>query len=244
MKNKLLEKTFQALEAIALSHKPITLKELSGRLDLNISTLSRIAADLIEAGFVAKSGYRHFEPALGLIRLGQNAMNSSILPRTINPLIKARAEALGVNGAFAGMEHGQLVYLYRGDAFSEEQKIGLPWHVPLFRSNIAITILGRSTSKEEALAMLGRSVKEEDYDNSPKADMNEIEELLDHVTKNGYLMRREPLNRWNICFPVEYGGRCYGVSFYGDRADERNFDRLLFECSLLASRIQSQLTQL
>ena len=96
MKNKLLEKTFLVLEAIAASPEPVSLKDLSTTLGLNISTASRITADLVEAGYVTKSGYRHFEAALGLIRLGQNAINSSPLPRTVNPLIRAKAEALGV----------------------------------------------------------------------------------------------------------------------------------------------------
>ncbi|MEI3002230.1 MAG: helix-turn-helix domain-containing protein [Victivallis sp.] len=144
MKNKLLEKTFQVLEAVAASPEPVSLKELSGRLGINSSTLSRIAADLVETGYLTKAGYRNFEPALGLIRIGQNAVHSSHLPRTVNPLVRSRVDELGVNGAFAGIESGQVVYLYRSDAFSDENRIGLPYRVPLYRSNIAIAILAMS----------------------------------------------------------------------------------------------------
>ena len=56
MKNKLLEKTFLVLEAIAASPEPVSLKDLSTTLGLNISTASRITADLVEAGYVTKSG--------------------------------------------------------------------------------------------------------------------------------------------------------------------------------------------
>ena len=76
-----------------------------------------------------------------------------------------------------------------------------------------------------------------------KSDLDEIRTLVEHVQKNGYLFRREGKERWNITFPVEYNGDFYGVSFYGDRAEERNFDRLLFECSLLASRLHSALVR-
>ena len=241
MKNKLLEKTFQVLEAVAASPEPVSLKELSGRLGINSSTLSRIAADLVETGYLTKAGYRNFEPALGLIRIGQNAVHSSHLPRTVNPLVRSRVDELGVNGAFAGIESGQVVYLYRSDAFSDENRIGLPYRVPLYRSNIAIAILAMSLPPGEALERFRADIHARHAEHAAKADLAEIRDLLEHVARNGYLFRREPEARWNITFPVEYGGQFYGVSFYGDRAGERNFDRLLFECSLLASRIRSKL---
>ena len=241
MKNKLLEKTFQVLEAVAASPEPVSLKELSGRLGINSSTLSRIAADLVETGYLTKAGYRNFEPALGLIRIGQNAVHSSHLPRTVNPLVRSRVDELGVNGAFAGIESGQVVYLYRSDAFSDENRIGLPYRVPLYRSNIAIAILAMSLPPGEALERFRADIHARHAEHAAKADLAEIRDLLEHVALNGYLFRREPEARWNITFPVEYGGQFYGVSFYGDRAGERNFDRLLFECSLLASRIRSKL---
>ena len=241
MKNKLLEKTFQVLEAVAASPEPVSLKELSGRLGINSSTLSRIAADLVETGYLTKAGYRNFEPALGLIRIGQNAVHSSHLPRTVNPLVRSRVDELGVNGAFAGIESGQVVYLYRSDAFSDENRIGLPYRVPLYRSNIAIAILAMSLPPGEALERFRADIHARHAEHAAKADRAEIRDLLEQVARNGYLFRREPEARWNITFPVEYGGQFYGVSFYGDRAGERNFDRLLFECSLLASRIRSKL---
>ena len=241
MKNKLLEKTFQVLEAVAASPEPVSLKELSGRLGINSSTLSRIAADLVETGYLTKAGYRNFEPALGLIRIGQYAVHSSHLPRTVNPLVRSRVDELGVNGAFAGIESGQVVYLYRSDAFSDENRIGLPYRVPLYRSNIAIAILAMSLPPGEALERFRADIHARHAEHAAKADLAEIRDLLEHVARNGYLFRREPEARWNITFPVEYGGQFYGVSFYGDRAGERNFDRLLFECSLLASRIRSKL---
>ncbi len=239
MKNKLLEKTFQVLETVAASPEPVSLKELNERLDINTSTLSRIASDLVEAGYLIKSGYRHFEPALGLIRIGQNAVHSSHLPRTINPLVRRRVEELGVDGAFAGIERGQVVYLYRSDAFSSERSLGLPHRVPLYRSNIAIAILAKRLPLEEAKACLLHDIRARKSD---EAELDEIVPLLEHVARNGYLFRHEQRGRWNITFPVEYNEMFYGLAFYGDRAGERNFDRLLFECSLLASRIHSVLT--
>ena len=243
MKNKLLEKTFQVLEAISASDGPVTLKELGRKIAINTSTLSRITADLVEAGYVFKADYRSFEPALGMIRLGQNAAYSSHLPRVINPMVKEHVEKLGVQGAFAGIDNNQVVYLYRSDAYASEREYGMPCRVPLYRSNIAIAILTQSRSSEEVLALFEESIHRNRAEGEAKADLEEIRALVEHVRKNGYLFRREGRERWNITFPVEYNGGFYGVSFYGDRAEERNFDRLLFECSLLASRLHSALAR-
>ena len=241
MKNKLLEKTFQVLEAISASDGPVTLKELGQKLSINTSTLSRITADLVEAGYVFKADYRSFESALGMIRLGQNAAYSSHLPRVVNPMVKEQVEALGVQGAFAGIDNNQVVYLYRSNAYAAEREYGMPCRVPLYRSNIAIAILAQSLDSGEVLSIFRDSIHRNQAEGEDKSDLEEIRELVENVRKNGYLFRREKGNRWNITFPVEYNGAHYGVSFYGDRAEERNFDRLLFECSLLASRIHSAL---
>ena len=117
----------------------------------------------------------------------------------------------------------------------------MPCRVPLYRSNIAIAILAQSRSCEEVLSLFEESIRRNRAEGQEKTDLEEIRALVEHVQKNGYLFRREGKDRWNITFPVEYNGDFYGVSFYGDRAEERNFDRLLFECSLLASRLHSAL---
>ena len=141
MKNLLLEKTFRVLELAASAEKPVSLKQLSEATAIPPSTLSRIAADLVEAGYLSRSGPRRFEPAPGLILLGQNALYNSPLPHVANPLIRSRAESLGVNGALAGMQNGQLVYLYRSDLYGPDQINGMPCRVPPGRSYIALAIL-------------------------------------------------------------------------------------------------------
>ena len=95
----------------------------------------------------------------------------------------------------------------------------------------------------EILSIFRESIHRNRAEGQDKSDLDEIRTLVEHVQKNGYLFRREGKERWNITFPVEYNGDFYGVSFYGDRAEERNFDRLLFECSLLASRLHSALVR-
>lgn len=239
MKNKLLEKTFAVLETIAASPEPVAIKTLAGKLRIPPSTLSRIAADLTEAGYAAKVGYHSLEPALGLIRLGQNAVDSSPLPRRVNPLLRREAVKLGVDCAFAGIERGQLVYLYRTDVFSAAERYGLPCRVPLCRSNVALTILAATLPVDDACRELERSAEE--FSGSIRFDPDTLRELVARTAAEGRLLRLEPHGRWNICFPLWFEGKCYGISLFGDRAGKRNFDRLLFEAEQLTGRVRELL---
>ena len=241
MKNKTVEKCFAVLESVTAHEGAVTLKELSARLNMPPGTLSRLVSDLVEAGYLAKSGYHRWEPALGVVRLGQNAMSHFPPAAQINPMLRQRAAELGVEAALGGIDRGQLVYLYRSNAYAESDRAHLPCRVPLYRSNIAIMVLAKSFEVEKALAILRASRPEGESD----PDDDTLRGLLSSAAKEGYLVRREGGGRWNICFPVEFDGAVFGLSLFGDGAEnEAKLDRMLFETSLLCGRIHSQLRQI
>lgn len=235
MKNLLLEKTFRVLELAASAEKPVSLKQLSEATAIPPSTLSRIAADLVEAGYLSRSGPRRFEPAPGLILLGQNALYNSPLPHVANPLIRSRAESLGVNGALAGMQNSQLVYLYRSDLYGLDQINGMPCRVPPGRSYIALAILvmenGADEGADRFLQLESRRL--------PEA---QVHHLAASVAEHGYLHQVEENGCWNICFPIEYRRAFYGISLYGRKGQGGSPDRLLFEAALLTSKIRNALS--
>ncbi len=231
MKSQLLRKTFRALDLFSRLEKPTSLKELAAETGINPSTMSRIISDLIETGYMVKIG-RRFAPDLGFIRLGQNVTAASPLVRTAGEMIRERLPDLGVNAAFAGLDRDQVVYLFRSDLSTPE----LPFRTAPGRSNIALLLLVLTHGAEEGcsrfLTFEGQTLPPE-----------ECRKLADKIAANRYLHRSDPDGHWNIAFPVEYRHAVYGLSFYGRDGNERNFDRLLFECSLLASRLQSHLNE-
>lgn len=234
MKNQLLEKTFRVLEQAAAAEQPLSLKQLGESTGIPQSTLSRIASDLVEAGLLARSGPRRFEPASGLIQLGQNALYNFPLARVANPLIRSRAEALGVNGALAGMQNGQLVYLYRSDLYGPDQINGMPCRVPPGCSYIALAILVMEADAEMGTE---RFLQQE----SCRLSREEASILAHSVAEHGYLHRVESDGCWNICFPIEYRHCFYGISLHGRKGQGGNPDRLLFETALLTSKIRNAL---
>ena len=66
---------------------------------------------------------------------------------------------------------------------------------------------------------------------------------FDEAAARGYLLMREVGREFSVTFPVGHGKNCHAVEFFGDAPEQRNFDRLTLECSLLASRLGALVRQ-
>ena len=244
MKNKLLGKTLQVLETIASSPEPRSLKSIADELGLASGTLSRIVADLCEYGLIEKFGYHQVRPSLGMIRLGQDATTNFSLPRIVPPLIRSHAEAVEAHGAFAGVHHWKLVYLYNSGGRGEKSSgtpLGLPYWEPILRSRLAATILGTQHDADAMDALLRQQFA------TLEGVTQHIELFLENcrkVRKNGYIAYREFGRGWSVNFPVRCNAQVYGVSLFGQDAEHCNLERMIFETSLLASRLTSALDEL
>jgi DNA-binding IclR family transcriptional regulator len=238
MKNKLIGKTLQILEIIAASPEPRSLKSISVESGVTSGTLSRIVADLCEYGLIEKFGYHQVRPSIGMIRLGQDAMTNFSLPRIVPPLLRAHAESVEAKGAFAGVHHGKLVYLYNSGGRAAGGPLGLPYWEPLLRSRLAAVILGTRYSDDELNALISSQ-----FSADSDAHINFFLDNCHSVRKNGYLAYRELGRGWSVNFPVSCNGQVYGVSLFGQDADQCNLERMIFETSLLASRLTSALDE-
>ena len=242
MKNKLLGKTLQVLELIASSPEPRSLKSIAAELGVTSGTLSRIVADLCEYGLIEKFGYHQVRPSLGMIRLGQDAMTNFSLPRIVPPLIRSHAEAAEAHGAFAGVHHWKLVYLYNSGGRGEKNSggaLGLPYWEPVLRSRLAAAILGASHDSTTMESLLHRQF-------TTPAELAHADFFLENcrqVRQNGYIAYREFGRGWSVNFPVRCNAHVYGVSLFGQDAEHCNLERMIFETSLLASRLTSALDE-
>lgn len=242
MKNKLLDKTLQVLEVIASSPEPRSLKSISSDLGLAPGTLSRIVSDLCEYGLIEKFGYHQVRPSLGMIRLGQDAMTNFSLPRIVPPLIRSHAETAEASGSFAGMHNWKLVYLYNSagrGVQNSEQPLGLPYWEPVLRSRLAAAILGTQHEEADLKELLKRRFCFKNA--SPNTDF--FLENCRQVRQNGYIAHREFGRGWSVNFPVWCNAHVYGVSLFGQDAEHCNLERMIFETSLLASRLTSALDE-
>ena len=243
MKNKLLGKTLQVLETIAASTEPKSLKSIAAELDMASGTLSRIISDLCEYGLIEKFGYHHVRSSLGMIRLGQDAMTNLSLPRIIPPIMRAHEKSADAHGAFAGVHHWKLVYLYHGGIFGVQEKdahlTAAPPPDSILRSRLAAAILGTQYDDAKLQTLLsGRSASP-----SELAGAAFFLENCRQVRANGYVAHREFGRGWSVNFPVRCDAQVYGVSLFGQDAENCNLERMIFETSLLASRLTSALDE-
>jgi len=239
MKNKLLGKTLQVLELIVSSPEPSPLKDIAAALHIAPGTLSRIVSDLCEYGLIEKFGYHRVRPSLGMIRLGQDAMTNFSLPRTVPPLIRAHAESLKVSGAFAGVHHFKLVYLYNSSVKNAGAGFSPYWE-PLLRSRLAAVVLGGTFEIAELRELLLANLPEA---NGGEANLTFFLNNCMSFKKHGYIAHREFGRGWSVNFPVKCNAATYGVALFGQDAEHCNLDRMVFETSLLASRLTSALDE-
>lgn len=241
MKNKLIGKTLEVLETIASSAEPRSLKSISAELNIAAGTLSRIVADLCEYGLIEKFGYHKVRPSLGMIRLGQDAVTNFSLPRIVPPLIRSHAESVESQGAFAGVHHWKLVYLYSSAVRvgNAGEPLGLPYWEPLLRSRLAAAVLGTRYAESELEPLIREHFANE---TSRGQDVFFLENCR-QVRKNGYIAHRELGRGWSVNFPVRCNASVYAVSLFGQDAEHCNLERMIFETSLLASRLTSALDE-
>ena len=241
MKNKLIGKTFEVLETIASSAEPRSLKSISAELGIAAGTLSRIVADLCEYGLIEKFGYHKVRPSLGMIRLGQDAVTNFSLPRIVPPLIRSHAESVESQGAFAGVHHWKLVYLYSSVAHGGNSggPLGLPYWEPLLRSRLAAAVLGTQYREDELEPMIRERFSGETLRGQEAFFLDNCR----MVRKNGYIAHRELGRGWSVNFPVRCNANVYAVALFGQDAEHCNLERMIFETSLLASRLTSALDE-
>jgi DNA-binding IclR family transcriptional regulator len=239
VKSTLLDKSFKILERITVSPEPVTLKELAADLGLNTSTVSRIASDLAARNLIRKAGYHSFVPSTGLMLWGQCAHDTPLI-RTVSQLLRGRSGELTADICFSCIESNHLVHLCK-DVVSESDF--LHNKIPLWRSPLAAVILYKDTAA--AQAYFDAVISEENSKlNTTIQKSSVFTGLLESTAKDGFSIFKDPRIGWSVTYPVNAAGQSFALSFSGRDVDKCNMERMLFECSRLASRLTSVLNGL
>ncbi len=239
MRDKVLGKAFLVLEELTEADSPLTLKELSLRLGMNASTLSRIANDLVEGGYLRKASYRSFEPALGLIHLGQRALLNCQFPKKVSRLVCARCRATGLKGALAGVFKDRLVYLYNSSHEGSGRSAGMPFSYLTHKSNIALAVLARRHGRKEALRILKGSLKRSGQEASEEL-LRSFASRMDQLESEGCSFL-DGEDFWNVAAPVEWQGEVYGLSLFGSKGSRGSERGLVKETLSLAASVREAL---
>lgn len=238
MKSKLLAKAFAFLDLACAAEEPLSLKDAAKSLKLSAATASRVGSDLVEAGLLRKSGYRSFEPALGLLHLGQRALLRNVFPKKALRLVSSRCRAEGLDGALAGVFKDRLVYFFNSS--HDERRPGLPYVNQPFNSNIALVSLCVSQGRERALAVLKKSLLENGDGRPEAAAAKSYSERLDALEREGFSFL-DGGSFWNACVPLKWRGEAFGLALYASPEAARSKARLVSEAFRLRSDVEELL---
>ncbi|HEX7388283.1 MAG TPA: IclR family transcriptional regulator [Castellaniella sp.] len=102
------------LEQLARTQHPQTLSQLAHRLELPKTSLMRILATLVEAGFVVKApGERGFVPGPRMTRLALSVLGTPHFSRTSRAILARLVDATGESCNLTALEGDSMRYLER-----------------------------------------------------------------------------------------------------------------------------------
>ena len=216
-------RVLQLLSLVATNPEPTRLKDISAALGVHPSMVSRMVADLIDGGFLAKSAYRSVTATPLLAVLGRHAGENHPLTRIARQELHSRVEELKYSCEFATVTPCGLFHFYK-------RTFGTPAAPPLWRSDLAAVIFAaRQTPWEECLAILRSTMPSE-------TDFPRFRERVEEAAQNPFLLNYHSGRYWQLTLPVRCGETMCALSLAGTAATDMT--QIQFELSRLSARIR------
>ena len=226
MNSSRIDRVLQVLSLVALAPAPTPLKEIGARLGLHPSMVSRIVADLIAGGLLAKVTYRTVTGTPALAALGRSAGKNHPLTGIAREVLhKPMAEREKLSCEFATVVPGGFFHFYKVN-----RKVSAP--ELLWRSDLAAVIFAaRGDGWEEVCAELAFAAPEGTDLSFPL-----FKERFQEAQENRLLVNYHGGRFWQVTLPVVCDQIVCALSVSGmDAADmDRSF------CSGLAVAIRSR----
>lgn len=237
MKSKLIEKIHLIFELVADSESPIEVRKIASELTLDRVTTGRIVADLCECGYLRRVDCHRVEPGLGLVYLGQSAVNGIFFPHRAIQMHNLETKKMGINSALGTIHSNHIVYLNRCEVNSTGGNL---WHFPLYGSNMALVILAVRDGVEAAFERLTEGLIEIPP-NKNDSLRDSIRKRLDFFALHGYSIEYAS-KYFNVSFPLIHGSNVFGLSFFAERNfNEERAQALVAKGSILRERIRQLL---
>lgn len=216
-------RVLQLLSLVATNPEPTRLKEISAALGVHPSMVSRMVADLIDAGFLAKSAYRSVTATPLLAVLGRHAGENHPLTQIARQELHSRVEELKYSCEFATVTSCGLFHFYK-------RSFGTPAAPPLWRSDLAAVIFAARKNKwEECLPILRSTMPSE-------TDFPRFRERFEEAVKNPFLINYHSGRYWQLTLAVPCGDTMCALSLAG--TESADMTQIQFELSRLSARIR------
>lgn len=226
MTDSRISRVLQVLALAAFNPEPTRLKEIGSRLGMHPSMVSRIVAELIKEGLLAKSAYRSVIPTPALAVLGIRAGKNHPLSRIAREILHQPIAELGLSCEFAAAAPGGLYHFY-------QVQRGTPQPEPLWRSDLAAVIYAaRGDDWEKILPELELAA-------GPGYEQGFafFRERLTAAQESRRLINYHAGRFRQITMPLRCGSIFCALSVAGSSGSDQ--EKIFFEISRLAAKIRS-----
>lgn len=238
-----LARAMQLLGCFGEAHQAISLSQLAGMADLPISTCHRIAATLVDGGFLTRGVDRKYRVGTKLWTIAQQAPLSERLRESALPTLARLYEETGENVTLAVIDQGQALYVDRlvGER-SVPTMIRVGGHLPLHTTGVGKVLLSyqpQALIERYLTSNLTRPML------NSVTDPDQLREELSLVSQRGFAITREEMSAGSgsIAVPIMRNGKCVaavGVVVHLARLDT---DRLVATLVAAASSIARELAR-
>ena len=224
MNSPRINRVLQVLSLVAFASMPTQLKDIGSKLGLSPSMVSRIVADLIAGGLLAKVSYRTVIGTPELAALGKSAGENHPLTRIAREtLLRPMVERERVSCEFATLVQGRLYHFCK--VLRKEARSPL-----LFTDTAAVICAARGDEWEKVLEELSLAFPEDAPSGFPL-----FKERFLAARENRTLVNHHGGRLWQLTYPVVCGDLCCALSFSG--VDSNDMDSSFF--ARLAARIRA-----
>lgn len=168
------------LQAVAISAKPIGVRETARLLNLEPTRVHRLLKTLAHLGVAAQTAENKYVPGPGMHVLAAQSIFASGLIRKSLPYLEA-LQKYGLLVAHGVLWKDQVSYFYHAESgMSVEQALGRIGLYPATRSSIGMILLSRNTDKDIRQLYKGKDIPE-----YPAGIKSLIEDICE-IRKNGF----------------------------------------------------------
>ena len=216
-------RVLQILALVSASPRPTLLREITAALGVHPSMVSRMTADLIKAGLLAKTSYRSVIATPALALLGHNAAKNHPAAQVALPVLRSLTVKAGYSCEFATLTAMGLYHFFH-------VLRGTP-AIPLWRSDCAaVCMAGAKKSWEECLEYLTAA-------GTPGQGFDFFRERFEAACQTRILTNRHGGRFWQVSTPVFCGELVCALSFAGTATAD--MEKAAFEAGQAADRIRS-----
>ncbi|TDC58442.1 IclR family transcriptional regulator [Actinomadura sp. KC345] len=182
-------KACQLMECFTRENPSLTLTDLTSATGMNKTTVHRLAATLIRAGWLARGDGATYRLTMRPFRVGAVALADLSLRNEAEPFLRHLADRFGDTAylMIPGLEGAICVDLRQGNNPVSVNTVGVGTVLPYHTAAGPVVLLAYSDELRER--WLGRDL--DPYTSHTLTDIREIGERLDGVVRDGYAISEE-----------------------------------------------------